>query len=346
MADFYTQPTFNDGIEVDGDIVLSNGSGSLNQVITKGVSGTFWATPTSSGGYPTMSAQVDNVLAIDGSGNIGITSITKDVIVYATTGSGSRELNYLGVGTGLQIVNGELETDGSSGSSPWTTDVAGIYYNNYIGVGAAANTGRNISVGSKGIYSEGPIGVDVSPLAPGHFATNTTDAAQPTLIVENTNSTSNSDTFVTFIKEKTPTDTMWHMGVDGATQAFRVVLGTGGSPKNFGTGSEAFRVAFNDRSVVFTDDVSADNFILNSDERLKENIEDIDYDKHIKADWKTFNLIKDKEDKRHGVIAQELEVHHPEFVNTDEEGYKSVQYIDLLIAKIAELEARLEKLEK
>ena len=38
-----------------------------------------------------------------------------------------------------------------------------------------------------------------------------------------------------------------------------------------------------------------------------------------------------------------LEKKHPEFVRTDEEGLKSVAYIDLLIAKIAELEARLEK---
>ena len=41
-----------------------------------------------------------------------------------------------------------------------------------------------------------------------------------------------------------------------------------------------------------------------------------------------------------------LEQKHPEFVNTDDEGFKTVKYIDLLIAKVAELEARLEKLEK
>jgi hypothetical protein len=51
----------------------------------------------------------------------------------------------------------------------------------------------------------------------------------------------------------------------------------------------------------------------------------------------------DEGEYRTGVIAQELEETHPEFVNTDPEGFKSVKYIDLLIAKIAELEARLEK---
>jgi len=47
-----------------------------------------------------------------------------------------------------------------------------------------------------------------------------------------------------------------------------------------------------------------------------------------------------------GIIAQDLEKSHPEFVGEDEEGFKSVKYIDLLIAKISELESRLAKLEK
>ena len=90
---------------------------------------------------------------------------------------------------------------------------------------------------------------------------------------------------------------------------------------------------------------TATNFILSSDERLKENIEKA-CDNRIKADWKTFELKTDKGQKRYGVIAQELEKTNPEFVREDTQGFKSVAYIDLLIAKIAELEARLEKLEK
>ncbi len=88
--------------------------------------------------------------------------------------------------------------------------------------------------------------------------------------------------------------------------------------------------------------VTATNFILSSDKRLKENIEKV-CDDRVKVDWKTFELKTEKGEKRYGVIAQELEENHPEFVKTDDEGFKSVKYIDLLIAKIAELEARLEK---
>ncbi len=95
----------------------------------------------------------------------------------------------------------------------------------------------------------------------------------------------------------------------------------------------------------FTSTVTATNFILSSDERLKENVEKV-CDNRVKADWKTFELKTEKGQKRYGVIAQELEKTNPEFVREDSQGFKSVAYIDLLIAKIAELEARLEKLER
>ena len=55
--------------------------------------------------------------------------------------------------------------------------------------------------------------------------------------------------------------------------------------------------------------------------------------------------MKDNPDQlRYGVIAQELEVEHPEFVS-EHEGIKSVNYIDLLVAKVAELENRIKELE-
>ena len=87
---------------------------------------------------------------------------------------------------------------------------------------------------------------------------------------------------------------------------------------------------------------TATNFILSSDETLKDNIKEIE-SKHIDVNWKNFELKSEPGVKRSGVIAQELEKKHPEFVRTDDEGLKSVAYIDLLISKIAELEARLEK---
>jgi hypothetical protein len=95
-------------------------------------------------------------------------------------------------------------------------------------------------------------------------------------------------------------------------------------------------------ATTFVSTVTATNFILSSDKTLKENIKNIDSN-YIHVDWKNFELKSEPGIKRYGVIAQELEEKHPEFVRTDDEGLKSVAYIDLLIAKIAELEARLEK---
>jgi hypothetical protein len=87
---------------------------------------------------------------------------------------------------------------------------------------------------------------------------------------------------------------------------------------------------------------TATNFILSSDKTLKSKIKNIKA-KHVDVKWKNFELISEPGIKRSGVIAQELEAKHPEFIRTDKDGLKSVAYIDLLITKIAELEARLEK---
>ena len=95
-------------------------------------------------------------------------------------------------------------------------------------------------------------------------------------------------------------------------------------------------------NAVFSGTVTATNFILSSDKTLKDNIKEIDTS-HVDVNWKNFELKSEPGVKRSGVIAQELEENHPEFVRTDKDGLKSVAYIDLLIAKIAELEARLKK---
>ena len=112
--------------------------------------------------------------------------------------------------------------------------------------------------------------------------------------------------------------------------------------RNYNGSSMVRSVFFTHNTATFTGTCTATNFILSSDETLKENIKDI-ADKHINVSWKNFELKSEPGVKRSGVIAQELETKHPEFVRTNKDGLKSVAYIDLLIAKIAELEARLEK---
>lgn len=128
---------------------------------------------------------------------------------------------------------------------------------------------------------------------------------------------------------------------DGGTNGYRIGVENGAGLSNMvwhhiasGTPTETARL---DRFGNFT----ANDFIQSSDERLKSNIKPLE-NKPIKADWKSFEM---KDRKRVGVIAQELEQNHPEFVHTNEKGYKSVSYIDLLVAKIHELENRIKQLE-
>ena len=111
--------------------------------------------------------------------------------------------------------------------------------------------------------------------------------------------------------------------------------------RTFGNQAIAGVKTFSD-NVIGNGTFTGTNFILSSDERLKDNIIDLE-PKAIDAKWKSFTMKDSSEDYRVGLIAQELEVTNPEFVVTDDIGFKSVKYIDLLIAKIAELEARLEK---
>jgi len=92
--------------------------------------------------------------------------------------------------------------------------------------------------------------------------------------------------------------------------------------------------------------VTATNFILSSDKRLKENIQDIDFEEIETIPIKSFNLIDDESKrKRYGVIAQDLEKIAPEMVYEDEEGFKKVAYIDFLLAKVNNLEKKNNSLE-
>tara|TARA_R110002020_G_scaffold100855_1_gene238036 strand:+ start:1791 stop:6110 length:4320 start_codon:yes stop_codon:yes gene_type:complete len=129
----------------------------------------------------------------------------------------------------------------------------------------------------------------------------------------------------------------WQMGIDNSDgKKFKI---DNGSPMSVGSNMELDSSG----NVVWAGTSTSTNFILSSDRRLKDGIKDFDHEQHIKMDVKTYELKSEPGVKRTGVIAQELEKDHPEFVRTDSEGMKSVAYTDLLIAKIAELEARLEK---
>ena len=98
--------------------------------------------------------------------------------------------------------------------------------------------------------------------------------------------------------------------------------------------------------------VSAGGMVLSSDRRLKDNITPLStaLENTLKLRGVSY-FWKDKlkgENRQIGVIAQEVEEIYPEFVHTDAEGMKSVNYsqmVAVLIESVKELNTRIESLE-
>ena len=91
--------------------------------------------------------------------------------------------------------------------------------------------------------------------------------------------------------------------------------------------------------------IRADRFYTRSDIRLKSNIEDLtddDLDKLKNVVPKSYKFQNDHE-KHFGFIAQEVEKQFPHLVSTDNEGMKSVNYLEMiphLLHKINDLERK------
>ena len=100
-----------------------------------------------------------------------------------------------------------------------------------------------------------------------------------------------------------------------------------------------------DDGVRITGSVKASGgFFDTSDARVKANVKEIDASDADKVKLVEFDRT-DKEHHGYGVIAQELEKVYPEMVNTDDEGFKSVNYNELAMVKIKYLEDKVARLE-
>lgn len=81
----------------------------------------------------------------------------------------------------------------------------------------------------------------------------------------------------------------------------------------------------------FLNNVRSTAFFYTSDERLKDNIEVIEspLEKISSLNWVSWNWKEDWK-KDYGFIAQDVELVFPELVDTDENGFKSVQYWNII----------------
>ena len=91
--------------------------------------------------------------------------------------------------------------------------------------------------------------------------------------------------------------------------------------------------------------ITANDFILGSDRRLKRKIKPIET-KLLDIDYKEFEYKTNKGQKRFGVIAQEIQCKYPELVREDEKGILAVSYTDLLVREVAALKSEVKELKK
>lgn len=101
-------------------------------------------------------------------------------------------------------------------------------------------------------------------------------------------------------------------------------------------------IAVSNGTIVCSGEISASKFFADSDVRLKKNIT------AIKLTHSRIKLYEFDIDGKHGygVIAQEIERLYPSVVIEKENGYKAVNYPEVLVIKCAEQDERIEVLEK
>lgn len=110
-------------------------------------------------------------------------------------------------------------------------------------------------------------------------------------------------------------------------------------------GSTVLKLGGTDNQAIFSGSVSANGgFFDTSDARVKTNVRELNA---INAD--AIKLVEfDRTDTEHhgyGVIAQEVEEVYPSVVNTDANGFKSVNYNEIAMIKIKYLEDKVARLE-
>lgn len=126
------------------------------------------------------------------------------------------------------------------------------------------------------------------------------------------------------------------------TNANSVIFATNGTAYDFFWGTTTNGSVMN--LDVSTGNVTANDFVLSSDRRLKDDILDLEPSgKPVR--WRQFKMKeRDDEEVKAGVIAQELLESYPQFVRENADGYLSVMYTSLFAAEFARKDKEIEEL--
>jgi len=120
------------------------------------------------------------------------------------------------------------------------------------------------------------------------------------------------------------------------------------------TPADSKKAVYIDNDLVVKNNLYVDGSIYNpSDERLKDNIEDISLEQInnlFKINPKHFSYKQDKTKLKHfGVLAQDVEKVFPELVTTVEKGYKTVNYqelIPIMLSKMKQMQNEIDELKE
>ena len=283
-------------------------------------------------GNGTSSNNRKNAFEIRQNGDIYITSGGTDIKLQNHLGGGGGGTSYE-AGRAIAITSNRISLDLpiSAGTRTNaliynnTTNVASGYYSNAEGFGTTANgmsshaEGENTTASGNFSHAEGESTI----------AKNRSEHASGQYNVSSSASTTFGDAGNTLFS-----------------------VGNGISDSNR---KNAFEIRQNGDTYLngklsITGDVTANAFYATSDERLKENIENVSYAKMANAanvNIKSFNFKSDEEKKTViGVIAQDVEKENLGFiVSTSNDGMKAVDYTSLSLLKIAYLEQKIKELE-
>ena len=257
-----------------------------------------------------------------------------------------------------------LDASGNLGVGTTTPDIFGRFYTRSVGISSSGTTALEINGTSYGTIDLGAGGVRTASLTgssteatlgtntaiPLVFSTNNGEKARITsggdFLISTTNNSLTSSAGYKFLPGNDP-----QMGTVGASSSNNEV-----TYRLYSTGAGAYRFYVGYGGTVYATSATITSL---SDQRLKENIQDIDVGldavmalKPRKFDWKEGKGKNKKGDR--GWIAQEFEQVFPDMIDTwrdpapeGEEPYKAVNadLIPVLVKAIQELTARLEVLE-
>ena len=367
----YTHPNYaTTDINTSGativDAINTNGQGHITAMSTRVLTlSNLGYTGATNANYITNNNQLTNgagfTTAIGTVTGVGI-SHTGNAFNTGTAIVTSGELAITMAGTSAQYINGlgnlvtfpSIPLAGVTGSGT-ANYVPKFTSSGVIGNSIIKDTGSKVGIGSTNPLTRLQLGDGTTSEAArvyysdGRYTEMTGYGIQSnrgTMYVRPTNNSTqtlyvgNSSANWTTVESYATTAAIWK---SGTAEKMRLVMSTG--RLGLGNTNPAYQL-----DVIgtgrFTGTLTVNTTVYTSQTSLKKNIAGIAKTKAKVIPFKEYRFKADGTNrKRYGVLAEDIESDYPELVHTGPDGVKGVNYIDLLVKRVAELEKELADIE-